>query len=50
MQYKEGELEKLHKENTVLQGKLSSSNTDKLHNEILKLNIANTRVRDPHTE
>ena len=45
MQYKEQELDKLVKEKITVEEKLKNSNTEKLHNEILELNIANSRVR-----
>ena len=45
VQYKEQELDKLVKEKTAIEEKLKNSNTEKLHNEILELNIANSRVR-----
>ena len=44
VQYKEQELDNLAKEKMTIEEKLKNSNTEKLHNEILELNIANSRV------
>ncbi|KAL5253123.1 hypothetical protein ACHWQZ_G015776 [Mnemiopsis leidyi] len=45
VQYKEQELDKLVKEKITVEEKLKNSNTEKLHNEILELNIANSRLQ-----
>ena len=44
MKYKEQELDKLSKKKDDLEEKLKNSNTQKLQDEILQLNIANSRV------
>ena len=44
MTYKEQELGKTQREISDMQEKLKTSNTEKLHDEILKLNIANAKV------
>ena len=44
VQYKEQELVTLAKEKGTVEEKLNNSNTEKLHNEILQLNLENAKV------